>query len=282
MIVPYHEFCRVRFRHTYFADQVCCALVAAPTPTTAEQLRRAGLLFHGGPDGFVLLCPTPPGAAPPSPAGLFPLLFTLQVLDPAFLHYSDLPPDPGPDRVYCLRLAPDPRASTTAGGSTADAPCGPARGIYERRLGEGEEGTEDFDHPVHPWGLLVLGADLLVAEPAVYTLTFRARPTIWRYHLRLRGAAPLTGAVIQTGTDVAFAPCPVSSEENGAGLCFEASAPIPLAERYEFPPFRLLFAARGSVRHELLALLPPATPASVRCEGASTEAVFVSDIVVHL
>ena len=276
MIAPYRVLCRVQFRHTYFADQVLRELHAAPTPATAARLRRAGLLLKSNPDGFSLLsCAAP---APAAQTALFPLLFTLQPCDPAFLQYTDLPWDAGPDQVYCLRPAPDPPVPI-AGLPATDAAREPGSGQYERRLGEGKAGTDDVRHDA--WGLLELGADLLAAAPAVYTIAFRARPTIWRYLLRLRGAPPLASAVIQTGTDVAFARRPVPAE--GAELCFEASAPISLAEHYAFPPFRLLSAARvGSARPKLLALLPPATPSDLRCEGVGAEAVFVSNMVVQL
>jgi hypothetical protein len=162
-----------------------------------------------------------------------------------------------------------------------DAAREPGSGRYERRPVQGKAGADEALVGFHPWGLLELGGDLLAATPAVYTLSFGARPTIWRYHLRTHGAASLGGAVIQTGTNVAFIPRSVPAE--GAVLCFEASAPISLSERYVFPPFRLLSTARGgSARPELLALLPPAIPAGVRCEGVGAEAVFVSDIVVQL
>jgi len=97
MTTSYRVLLSVNMRHAYFANGGLGQVAVQPTPATAERLRRAGLLLKHQPDGFLLLAS--------GHAGLrlgAPLLFSLRVLDPYFLNYSDLPLNNGPLRTYYL------------------------------------------------------------------------------------------------------------------------------------------------------------------------------------
>jgi len=97
----YQPLCRVVMRHAYFTDGSLRELATAPTPATAERLRRAGLLFRSQADGFVVLC-TSAGLPPVALQSVFPLVFSLVPRDPYFANYSDLPLLVGPAHTYCL------------------------------------------------------------------------------------------------------------------------------------------------------------------------------------
>lgn len=114
MRTSYQVLCRVAMRHAYFADGQLRGLVARPTATTAERLRRAGLLLRPLPAGFEVVYAGVAGGLPP--AGLrvaFPLVLSLHPPSPDFELYTDLPgesPAPASVGTHVRYLAPVPAA----------------------------------------------------------------------------------------------------------------------------------------------------------------------------
>ena len=94
----YSPVCTLAQQHGYFQQPAAASVRLAPTPDTAEKLRRAGLLLKATELGLVLLRALPePGpdepaaAVRPLPDFLFPLRFVVQPISPYFWNFTALP-----------------------------------------------------------------------------------------------------------------------------------------------------------------------------------------------
>ena len=94
----YLPVCTLAHEHSYFQRPETASVRFAPTPDTAAQLARAGLLLKATPTGLTVLraLPVPgpgeePGPLRPLPDFLFPLRFTVQPLSAYFGNFTALP-----------------------------------------------------------------------------------------------------------------------------------------------------------------------------------------------
>jgi hypothetical protein len=153
-------------------------------------------------------------------------------------------------------------------------------GAYALRLGEVAPEVffaADFAAVARPWAVLELGAAVLAAPGATYTLSLAACRTYWHYQLVSSRPLP-TGLAIEAGAAaIAFEEVPALP---GVAASFRASVAQPLAERYPGPAFRLVRPEAGRPARVVCAALPHASPAGLRPTGAGQ--LPVTDIFVHL
>lgn len=118
----YTPVCSLAQQHSYFQQPETASVCLAPTPDTADKLRRAGLLLKATGTGLVVLraLPVPetsetPAPPQPLPDFLFPLRFAVQPLSPYFWNFTALP-EPGQlsggRMIYCFAVGKAAPAGT--------------------------------------------------------------------------------------------------------------------------------------------------------------------------
>ncbi len=155
-------------------------------------------------------------------------------------------------------------------------------GAYALRLGDAAPDVfvaADFAPVARPWAMLELGPAVLASPGATYTLSLAARRTYWQYQLVSSRNLP-AGLAVDTGKAAlgfaAVAPLP------GAAASFLADTAQPLAERYPDLTYRLILPEANRSPQVVCAVLPHASPASLREKNNSSDRLMITDIFVHL
>lgn len=246
----YRVLLSVVMRHAYFTDGRLCQLAAQPTPATAERLRRMGLLLKTLPDGFLVLA-SQPGVRPLVEE---PLLFSLRVLDPYFVNYSDLPLLAGLAHTYCL------------GPPVADPPAlrlhtGPVVGAADQLLLQ----PLQFQQVVVPAAGTTAVLSRYPAGPVLWQQPVPAQATRVAIDVRLWGSGRYQ---LQVGEETVlfYADDYLAAQRPWGLLAFDAAVlttATPLA-------YTLSFAARPTYwQYQLVARRAP-LPTALAVEGDAT------------
>ncbi|UOQ52073.1 hypothetical protein [Hymenobacter cellulosivorans] len=242
----YSVLLTIRVRHHYFQDPTTKCLTIGPTPTTAERLRRAGLLTRYVGSDFVVLSPRPL-VEHKWPAGFFPLTFRVQPDSPYFHNFTDLPLTTGAGEFYYLS-APGPEVAPWR--LTAETQLGAADLLPLRPL------AFDFTVDAHPGQKVELELFDLMRNELVQKAELPAEVTAWPVDLRRRGSGRYQ---LRTATTTLLDFYAADSREIFPGWGLLKIRELP---QDQAPTFELECGARATFWHYWLtsksAPLPPA------------------------
>ncbi len=246
----------IDIRHEYSSETGCRfgGIAVSPAPATGARLARYGLIARARPDGIDILFnenrPEAPGVVLAGGA----LHFVMNLQDPLFFNFTDLPTDycsGRPALTFSSRLATgigprSARLTLTPEFGPAPAPPYPPFGLIEIMPPQAPGSGNGFS----AW---------------TYEIRFGARPTFWRYIVAGRNAGfepepPFDPAMPE---EKWFEPEADRILPDGSrASCFGAVRPLKLQQRPE-----MIFALRGrsggSRSRLLVGRLPVASAAAI-------------------
>lgn len=225
MKYAFQELVNVKFSHTYFSSGIFRGLIVEPTASTQKLLLNHGLLFKSYSGGFRILFETElNGIRKSRESYLTDMLscsFKLSLSDKSFYNYTALDAsDISKNVFYFHNILPD---NTALRNSLHNEEF-----VTALDLKPLDEIAEQYF--IKPFAVIEL--KLAPELPAVYTLKFKSKETIWRYILLGDDLKSLDKLAVIDNTGADLFDGPQRLEFHGIeGIAFSSKKTISFTER---------------------------------------------------
>ena len=225
MRYAYKVLLNVSFSHTYFLSNVFAGMAFTPSSSTQLLFLNNGLLFKGYSGGFRILFDTNFNGNERSREDLISEIldckFNASLIDRSFYNYTEIESDDISKKILHFYNAATDEAKLRDSVHSSDF-------VSENDLKPFNEFPEPYF--VKPFAVL----DLRIAPglPENYTISFKAKETIWRYVLMSEDLLSLNNPAIldSTGTEPFEGP-ELLKFSGTSGLAFKSKQAISFADR---------------------------------------------------
>jgi hypothetical protein len=285
----YRPLLQLSLRHDFHTDGMASEIKFHPSSGTAALMRELDIHARdqGGKLDLFYGRPMEEGAPPALlQSAAFPLMlhFGLTSVDSGFFSYTDLPPAPLEGQLYFFTNQ-KPAATELSAEPPAAEESPPLTEEMRNDLPPGL--------PAHCWGVIELlltdpfaaGTDEQVQPVQAYSLSFKARVTVWRYHLIDRSGIEFDE--LRIVSDKIAVPLSESTEgqlpDGTPTTTLVLEKPIALRERQ--PERFQLELSKGdgsTMPNPMLIGLPNPDPNHTKFERQDGQVMAYSDMYIYL